>query len=77
MLKVAIACHHRRSRHVYGSPRIQRDLRDEQRRISIRRTARVMRELGLEGIPRRRFRVTTLTGANASLVLIRSAFCLT
>jgi len=59
VLKIAIAKHHRRSRRVYGSPRIQRDLRDEHRRISLRRTARLMRELGLEGTPRRRFHVTT------------------
>jgi transposase InsO family protein len=63
VLKVAITQHHRRSRRVYGSPRIQRDLRDEQRHVSKRRIARLMRELGLAGMPARRFRVTTQTDA--------------
>ena len=59
-LGVHIAAFHRRSRRRYGSPRIQRDLREEAGiQVSRKRVARVMREAGLVGTPRRRFRVTT------------------
>ena len=58
-LRVRIAAHHRRSRGTYGSPRIQRDLRMEQRWVSRRRIARLLRELGLRGTPTPTFRVTT------------------
>ncbi|MBK9692178.1 MAG: IS3 family transposase [Gemmatimonadetes bacterium] len=60
LLGVQIAAFHRRSRRRYGSPRIWKDLREEAgRRVSRKRVARVMREAGLVGTPRRRFRVTT------------------
>jgi transposase InsO family protein len=60
LLQVQVAAFHRRSRRRYGSPRIHRDLRDEAGlRVSRKRVARVMREAGLRGTPRRRFRVTT------------------
>lgn len=60
LLGVQIAAFHRRSRRRYGSPRIHHDLREEAgRRVSRKRVARVMREAGLVGTPRRRFRVTT------------------
>ena len=59
-LRVQIAAFHRRSRRRYGSPRILRDLRQEAgERVSRKRVARLMREAGLVGTPRRRFRVTT------------------
>lgn len=59
-LRVQIAAFHRRSRQRYGSPRIHEDLRLEAGvRVSRKRVARVMREAGLVGTPRRRFRVTT------------------
>jgi transposase InsO family protein len=59
-LGVQVAAFHRRSRRRYGSPRIHRDLREEAGlRVSRKRVARVMREAGLVGTPRRRFRVTT------------------
>lgn len=59
-LRVQIAAYHRRSRRRYGSPRILRDLRLEAgERVSRKRVARLMREAGLVGTPRRRFRVTT------------------
>ena len=63
VLKVAIAHHHRRSRGTYGRPRIWRDLREAQHRVGQPRVARLMRALGLEGTPHRRFRVTTQTDA--------------
>ena len=58
-LGVEIAASHRASRRTYGSPRILRDLREEGHRVSRKRVARLMRELGLEGRRKRRFRATT------------------
>jgi transposase InsO family protein len=58
-LRVEIAASHRASRRTYGSPRIERDLRDEGHHVSRKRVARLMRELGLEGCRKRRFRSTT------------------
>ncbi len=58
-LKVEIAASHTTSRRTYGSPRILRDLREEGHRVSRKRVARLMRELGLAGRRKRRFRATT------------------
>jgi putative transposase len=58
-LKVEISAAHTASRKTYGSPRILRDLREEGHRVSRKRVARLMRELGLEGRRKRRFRATT------------------
>jgi transposase InsO family protein len=58
-LKVEIAASHTASRRTYGSPRILRDLRDEGHRVSRKRVARLMGELGIEGRQKRRFRATT------------------
>lgn len=58
-LKTEIAASHSASRRTYGSPRIVRDLREEGHRVSRKRVARLMRELGLEGRRKRRFRATT------------------
>jgi transposase InsO family protein len=58
-LRVEIAVSHTASRRTYGSPRILRDLREEGHRVSRKRVARLMRELGLEGRRKRRFRATT------------------
>ena len=58
-LKVEIAASHRASRRTYGSPRILRDLRAEGHRVSRKRVARLMRELGLVGRRKRRFVTTT------------------
>ena len=58
-LKVEIAASHAASRRTYGSPRILRDLREEGHGVSRKRVARLMRELGLEGRRKRRFRATT------------------
>ena len=58
-LKVEIAASHAASRRTYGSPRIHRDLREEGHRVSRKRVARLMQELGLEGRRKRRFRTTT------------------
>jgi len=58
-LRVEVAASHSASRRTYGSPRILRDLREDGHRVSRKRVARLMRELGLEGRRRRRFRATT------------------
>ncbi len=58
-LRVEIAASHSASRRTYGSPRILRDLREEGHCVSRKRVARLMRELGLEGRRKRRFRATT------------------
>ncbi len=58
-LKVEISASHTASRRKYGSPRILRDLREQGHRVARKRVARLMRELGLEGRRKRRFRATT------------------
>lgn len=50
---------HRDSRRIYGCPRIHRDLKAQGRRLSRKRVARLMKERGIRGRVRRRFRVTT------------------
>jgi transposase InsO family protein len=48
-LAALIAAAHRKGRGNYGAPRIVRELREQGCRISQRRCARLMRELGLKG----------------------------
>ena len=62
-LRAAIRRLHQQSHGHYGSPRILRDLRDEAQRVSRRRVARLMGELGLRGTPARQFQVTTQADA--------------
>jgi transposase InsO family protein len=50
---------HAINRRTDGRPRLHRALRDEGRRISAKRVARLMRTAGLTAKGRRRFRVTT------------------
>ncbi len=50
---------HTESKGVYGSPKITADLRDEGYRHGRHKVARLMRQAGLRGCPKRRFRVTT------------------
>jgi putative transposase len=50
---------HRRTRERYGSPRVHEELLAQGRRIGRKRVARLMRQNGLKGIARRRFRRTT------------------
>jgi putative transposase len=56
---------HQISRQTYGAPRIVRELRDEGIRVGQKRVARVMRQQGLEGCYRRRFRKTTVRDESA------------
>jgi len=58
-LKVGIRAAHAASGKRYGSPRIHADLRAEDRHVGRKRVARLMREEGLEGQRKRRFRSTT------------------
>jgi len=51
---------HADSRGTYGAPRIHADLKEAGTRVSRRRVARLMRELGIEGVSRRRRRRTTI-----------------
>lgn len=58
-LKAKIATIHENSRKNYGSPRVHDALKADGEQLSRKRTARLMREEGLCGKRRRRFRVTT------------------
>jgi len=55
---------HAESDGTYGSPRVTRALRRSGRRVGHNRVARVMRECGLQGRPRRRYRVRTTDSAH-------------
>ena len=58
-LRVHIRASHRRSRGRYGSPRIHEDLKELGERTSKKRVARLMREEGVRGKQRRKYRTTT------------------
>jgi transposase InsO family protein len=58
-LKVEIRAAHAASGKRYGSPRIYADLKAQSQHVGRKRVARLMREEGLEGQRKRRFRVTT------------------
>jgi putative transposase len=59
VLAVHIKGIHRRSRGTYGSPRVYAELRAEGYLVGRHRIARLMRDLGLEGTPKRRFKGST------------------
>ena len=58
-LKQRIETVHRQSRDTYGVPRIYFELKEDGERVSRKRIARLMRDLGLRGVCRRRFVTTT------------------
>lgn len=58
-LRVQIREVHERGRSVYGSPRVHRGLRKKGIRVSRKRVCRLMKQDGLMGRPRRRFKNTT------------------
>ena len=58
-LLLAIRVAHRTSRDTYGSPRVHRELVAQGQTAGLHRIARLMREQGLCGKRRRRFRTTT------------------
>jgi putative transposase len=58
-LAVRVAAAHKVGRGAYGSPRVHEELKAEGIDVSRKRVARIMRELGLEGRRKRRFKATT------------------
>jgi putative transposase len=58
-LAATVAAVHKRSRLAYGSPRVHRELKARGMRIGKRRVERLMRENGIQGRRKRRFRRTT------------------
>jgi transposase InsO family protein len=60
-LRVRIRAAFEGSRRSYGSPRIHRDLLDEDERVSRKRVVRLMQEEGLRARPRKRFKITTMS----------------
>jgi putative transposase len=58
-----IAHIHRDSRRTYGAPRVHAELRADGARVGRKRVARLMRELGLEGAYRRKYRRITIADA--------------
>ncbi len=52
---------HTESRHNYGSPRVHADLVAQGERVSRKRVARIMRQEGLKGRIRRRYKCTTMS----------------
>ena len=58
-LAVKVAAAHQRSRRTYGSPRVHRELRAQGERVGKKRIERIMREKGIQGRAKRRFKRTT------------------
>ncbi|MEO6420826.1 MAG: IS3 family transposase, partial [Polyangiaceae bacterium] len=58
-LAVEITAAHKRSRGRYGSPRVHRELRAKGHMVGKKRVERVMRDHGIRGRCKRRFRRTT------------------
>ncbi len=67
---------HERSRGTYGAPRVHAELRRQGISTSRKRVARLMRELGLQGRRKRRFKRTTTPdpAATAAADLLKRAF---
>jgi putative transposase len=58
-LAASVAAVHQRSRCTYGSPRVHRELKARGVRVSKKRIERLMRENGIQGRSKRRFKRTT------------------
>ncbi len=58
-LAIEIAAEHKRSRGIYGSPRLHLELRARGVRVGRKRVERLMRENSIQGRQKRRFRRTT------------------
>jgi putative transposase len=65
---------HAESNGTYGSPRIHADLHAEGFTCGRTKVARLMRNAGLKGCPKRRFRVTTKSGVTRALNLLDQNF---
>jgi putative transposase len=63
-LALEIAAIHKASGETYGSPRVHAELRAKGLEVSRKRVARLMRELGIKSLRKRRFRATTDSGHN-------------
>ena len=60
-LKVLVRASFDESKQRYGSPRIHRDLIEQQERVSRKRVIRLMQEEGLQARVRKRFKCTTMS----------------
>jgi transposase InsO family protein len=60
-LRVAIRASHEASHRRYGRPRVWKDLHEAGEHVSEKRVGRLMREEGLQGRVRKRFRCTTMS----------------
>ena len=58
-LAAEVAAVHKRSRNAYGSPRVHRELKARGLRVGKKRVERLMRENGIQGRSKRRFKRTT------------------
>ena len=58
-LAVEVRLAHKRGRGTYGSPRVHRELKAHGHRVSKKRVERLMRQEGIQGRQKRRFRRTT------------------
>ncbi len=65
LVRVRVRGIHRASRGTYGSPPMTAALRKQGVVVNHKRVARIMREEGLQGAPRRRFRGSTTDSAHA------------
>lgn len=65
-LKELIADAYEKSWRTYGVPRMHAELRDQGIQVAKKRVARLMRELGIEGVSRRRSRKRTTIQAEAA-----------
>jgi putative transposase len=65
-LKELILAAYETSWRTYGAPRMHAELRDQGVRVSRKRVARLMRELGLEGVSRRRGKKRTTVQSEAA-----------
>ena len=74
-LQVAVRAAHAASRRSYGSPRLHRELTAQGHAVGRHRVARLMREEGLRGRRRRRFRRTTKANPNHPVATNELARC--
>ena len=65
-----LVAHHELSRGTYGAPRLQAAVRDEGIRCSRKRVARIMRQRGLAGRCKKRWRKTTVADPNAETAAV-------
>jgi len=67
---------HEQSRGTYGAPRIHAELVADGRRVGRKRVARLMREIGLRGVSRRKWTTTTVQdrAAKAAPDLVKRVF---